>query len=127
MCVRSIMILLLGGLTACTAQPDSQKYSVYFQPYSAELDHQARETVHAAADFAQAHRLLPVAVTGYSAPPDPDRDVPGLSADRAAAVTQILASEGVEPARVRTSGNGIVDPKALPTVSVRRVDILVGR
>jgi outer membrane protein OmpA-like peptidoglycan-associated protein len=124
--LRWMTTLLLGGLTSCSAQPNGQTYSVYFQPYSADIDQQALQTVHDAADFARAHHNLPIAVTGYSAPPDPDRDVPGLSAGRAAAVAHILASAGVESGRVTTSGNGIVDPKALPTVSVRRVDIIVG-
>jgi outer membrane protein OmpA-like peptidoglycan-associated protein len=124
--LRWMTILLLGGVTACSQRVDPQKFSVYFQPYSAELDEQALQTVDAAADFARDHRGLAVAVTGYSAPPDPDRDVPGLSADRAAAVARVLARVGVEPNRVSMSGNGIVDPKALPTVSVRRVDITVG-
>ena len=125
--LRWMTILLLAALPACSPQADGQRYSVYFQPYSADLDQQALETVHAAADFAQGHRGLPIAVVGYAAPPDPDRDVPGLSAHRADAVAQVLAASGVEANRVTTSGNGIIDPKTLPTVSVRRVDITVGR
>jgi outer membrane protein OmpA-like peptidoglycan-associated protein len=125
--LRWMTIVLLGALPACSLQTDSQKYSVYFQPYSADLDPQALQTVHAAADFAQDHRSLPVAVTGFSAPPDPDRDVPGLSAHRAEVVAQALASAGVAANRVSTAADGIIDPKSLPTLSVRRVDIIVGR
>jgi outer membrane protein OmpA-like peptidoglycan-associated protein len=125
--VRWMTILLLGALPACTPQTNGQKYSVYFQPYSADLDPQAQDTVHAAADFAQAHRSLPVAVTGYSAPPDPGRDVPGLSAHRAEVVAQALTGAGVEASRVTTSASGIIDPNTLPTLAVRRVDITIGR
>lgn len=122
-----ITLLLLSALACCSRAPSGQQYSVYFQPYSALLDGQARETIQAAADYAQSHRGAPVSVTGYSAPPDPGKDVDGLSVQRAQAVAQLLATAGVEPGVITTSANGITDPKAMPTVSVRRVDITVGQ
>ena len=66
---------------------------------------------------------MPVLLIGYSAPPDPKLDVDGLSAQRAAVVKQILVRDGVGPGRVTTKAEGITDPKALPNLSVRRVDI----
>jgi outer membrane protein OmpA-like peptidoglycan-associated protein len=124
---RWISLLLLGVLACCSRGPTGQQYSVYFQPYSAQLDGQARETIQTAADYAQSHRSAPVAVTGYSGPPDPGKDVDGLSVQRAQAVGQLLATAGVDPARITTSANGITDPKAMPAVAVRRVDITVGQ
>jgi outer membrane protein OmpA-like peptidoglycan-associated protein len=118
--------LLLASLGGCGLFTSTGKYSVYFQPYSTALNDQANETIHSAASFAQAHPVLPVVVTGYSAPPDPKQDVPGLSDQRADAVKQMLIADGVSPNRISTVGNGITDPQTLPEVSVRRVDIGVG-
>ena len=114
------------SLTGCSWFTGSRKFSVYFPPYSAELDQQALETIHAAAHFAQAHPLQPVSVDGFAAPPDPKQDVPGLSAQRADTVKQALLGDGVLPLRITTSANGVVNPKTLPSLAVRRVDITVG-
>jgi outer membrane protein OmpA-like peptidoglycan-associated protein len=121
------MVLLVLALTGCASGADRQAYSVYFNPYSADPDPAARATIHAAADYARSHRSLPVVVVGYSAPPDPGRDVDGLSAQRAEGVKRVLVAEGVESDRIVTTANGVIDPKNLPTVAERRVDIAVGR
>ncbi len=124
--IRLISILLVASLGGCAWLTGSQKYSVYFQPYSANLDPQALETIHAAADFAKDHPLQVVRINGYSAPPDPGRDVEGLSDQRAENVRQALMTDGVPDQRIYTAGKGIVDPQVLPQVAVRRVDISVG-
>lgn len=120
------VIVGVAGLAGCASAPDRQQFSVFFQPYSSEVDQQAHELIQAAAVFAQAHPAMPVLLTGYSAPPDPKLDVDGLSAQRAAVVRQMLLSDGVSPDRVTSRANGITDPKELPNLSVRRVDISVG-
>ena len=117
-------LLAVVGVAGCVA-PNPQRFSVFFEPYSAVLDSQALETIRAAADLATSS-ALPVTVAGFSAPPDPNQDVDGLSAQRAAAVKQMLVNDGVRAERVTTAANGIMDPKSLPNVSVRRVDINVG-
>jgi outer membrane protein OmpA-like peptidoglycan-associated protein len=38
-------------------------------------------------------------------------------------VRQVLVRTGVNPDRIETQANGITDPKTMPNVSVRRVDI----
>jgi outer membrane protein OmpA-like peptidoglycan-associated protein len=124
---RWIAILLLASLGGCSWLSGTQKYSVFFQPYSADLDQQAIQTVQSAADFARAHPLRLVRVAGFSAPPDPNRDVDGLSAQRADKVQQMLIDDGVRPEVITTAANGIVDPGSLPTVAVRRVDITIGK
>ncbi len=121
------LLALSATVAGCSWLTDSRKFSVYFQAYSADLDHQAHESILAAAQFAKAHPLQPVTVEGFSAPPDPDRDVPGLSAQRAEAVKQALIADGVGSERITTSASGIADPKTLPSVAVRRVDVSVGR
>ena len=120
-------ILPFVALSGCAGSSNGQSFSVYFQPYSANLDQQALTSIQAATDFANANPTLPVALAGYAAPPDPNQDVEGLSANRAAAVKQTLINDGVRADRVTTVANGITDPKSLPTVAVRRVDITIGR
>jgi outer membrane protein OmpA-like peptidoglycan-associated protein len=116
-------VLLLGGCSMFGSKPH---YSVYFRPYSADLDAQATSTIQTAADYATAHRTQAVFVTGYAAPPDPGKDVDGLSAQRADAVTKALTADGVNPNRIVTTARGTTDPGELPSVSVRRVDIRFG-
>lgn len=119
--------LLASALGGCSVSSESQRYAVYFEPYSASLDQHARSTIQVAADFAQTHPALPVAVAGYAAPPDPNQDVDGLSEKRADIVKQALVGAGVGLKRITTTAKGITDPKALPQVAVRRVDIVIGR
>ncbi|MGD0108145.1 MAG: OmpA family protein [Rhodopila sp.] len=111
------------SLGACSWLSNPQEFSVYFEPYSSELDPQARQTIQDAASFARAHVLLPVEVAGFAAPPDPKRDVDGLSAQRAEVVKQLLVNDGVGQNRIATVAYGITDPKTLPSLAVRRVDI----
>jgi outer membrane protein OmpA-like peptidoglycan-associated protein len=120
------VMLLILTLAGCSQTPP-QKFSVFFEPYSAALDPQARETINLAADAARANQALPITVAGFSAPPDPGLDVNGLSAQRTTAVKQRLVSDGVRPDRIATVASGITDPKTLPNVSVRRVDISIGQ
>lgn len=122
--LKTILAILLLG--SCSYFPDTETFSVYFQPYGSELDQQAIETIQAAAHFARAHPMQPVSVAGFAAQPDPGRDVDGLSAQRADIVKQALVGDGVSATRVTTAANGITDPKTLPQVAVRRVDIAVG-
>lgn len=124
--LKWMTILMLTALGGCGILGNNGKYSVFFQPYSSELDGQAEKTLHDAAAFAQAHPAWPVVVTGYSAPPDPKQDVEGLSDQRAEVVKQGLIAGGIRPNRIVTVGRGITDPQNLPTVAVRRVDINVG-
>ena len=119
-------VLITASLGGCAWLTGSQKYSVYFPPYSAQLDQQALETVQAAADFAHTHPLRPVAIDGFAAPPDPRKAFEDLSAQRAEAVRQALLNYGVGPQRITASANGTVNPKPLPALAVRRVDISVG-
>ena len=124
---RWLSVPLLVALGGCSWFPYTQRFAVYFEPYSAKLNPQALETIQVAERYAQEHRWLPVAVAGYAAPPDPGRDVDGLSAQRAEVVKQVLVSDGLMPNRITTTAHGVTDPKNLPAVGVRRVDIIVGQ
>jgi len=126
---RFIPLLLLAALGGCASLfgERTRSYSVFFQPYSSVMDDHAQEAVRDAASFAQSHPLQPVALAGYSAPPDPGKDIDGLSAQRAEVVKQALISDGVSPGRISVEANGITDPQGKPNLAVRRVDINVGR
>jgi outer membrane protein OmpA-like peptidoglycan-associated protein len=118
-----IGVAVLGALAGCSFFQKPPQYTVFFPPYSADLSDQARQSVQAAASYALAHSTQPVFVVGYSAPPDPGKDVDGLSAQRADVVEKALRDDGVSLDRIVTESNGITDPGNMPQVSVRRVDI----
>lgn len=118
------VLLTLGGCSLFAKQPH---YSIYFEPYSAALEDQAQATLHNAADYAKANPNQPIFVTGYAAPPDPGKDVDGLSAQRAAAVSNALTGDGISADRIFIRANGVTDPGVMPDVAVRRVDIRFGR
>jgi hypothetical protein len=119
-----VTITTLAFIGGCTSSP--QTYSVYFQSYSTELDPQARQTVQEAADFGRARSWLPIQVIGYAAPADPRPNLDALSAQRAAVVKQLLVDDGIGPNRISVAGDGVIDPRPLPPLSVRRVDISFG-
>jgi outer membrane protein OmpA-like peptidoglycan-associated protein len=121
-----VPLLLAAALGGCSSS-EAQRFSVYFEPYSAKLDLHGLETIQTAGHFAQGHPGMPVAVVGYAAPPDPLHDVEGLSAQRAEVVKQVLLTDGLNPTRITIIANGVTDPKTLPMVAVRRVDIDVGK
>ncbi len=118
---------LVAGLSGCSWFSDTRTYTVYFQPYSPDLDQQAIGTIQDAAHFARIHPLKSVQVVGFAAQPDPKRDVAGLSAKRADTVKQVLVGDGVREHRIKTVADGIINPKPLPEEAARRVDINIGQ
>jgi outer membrane protein OmpA-like peptidoglycan-associated protein len=121
--MRLAALLAMTALGGCSLFFGEQDYSIFFEPYSSKLDSQAMTTVRSASRYAMGHARARVLVTGYSAPADPALKVDGLSAQRADAVKQALVSDGVDPDRITTEANGVTDPKTLPSLAVRRVDI----
>jgi outer membrane protein OmpA-like peptidoglycan-associated protein len=125
--LRRTAISLLVVLGGCSWLSDSRNFSIYFENDSSTLNPQSQQTVGTAADFARNHPLQPIAVEGYAGPAFPGRDIVGLSAQRAEIVRQALVNAGVSPNRITTAANGVIDPKTLPNVAVRRVDIDIGK
>lgn len=119
---RVLPLLVLGGCSTLFGQGQT-KYSVFFEPYSTALDQQAQQTARAAAQYARTNPQTRLSLSGYSAPADPARNIDGLSDERAIAVKRALISDGVRPERIVTEGYGETDPKTLPNLAVRRVDI----
>lgn len=123
---RLMALAALAALSACGSSPDARNFSVYFQPYSADLDDQAQETAEAAGRYAKDHATLPVSVVGFSNPADPGRDFDGQSAQRAEAIMRVLTAQGVSANRISTSSSSVIDPLPVSPVAARRVDIAVG-
>ena len=116
-----VLFALLGGCGG----GDGKSFSVFFQPYSADLDPRAQETVHAAATFANAHPLMPVSIAGYT--PSQGFNVDTTSGQRAEVVQNALVREGVGRLRIEIVGSDrLIDPTGLPNLPVGRVDINVG-
>ncbi|HVZ09275.1 OmpA family protein [Rhodopila sp.] len=125
--LAALVLPVMLGACAQLFGPPTANFPVFFQPYSAQLDQPAQEAIQNAATFAKRHPLQPVILVGYSAPPDPGRDVAGLSEQRAAAVQTVLVNEGVSPNRISVIAKGSVEPEGgRQEISVRRVDINVG-
>nr|WP_294577864.1 OmpA family protein [uncultured Rhodopila sp.] len=126
---RFAALILLTVLAGC-ANPfgeHTRKYSIFFQPYSSDLDDNARAAVADAASFAHDHPLQPISLAGFSAPANPTKDIDGLSAQRAEAVKKALVADGIGAGRISVEANGIADPEGKPNLAVRRVDINIGR
>jgi outer membrane protein OmpA-like peptidoglycan-associated protein len=124
--IRDLTLALSISVAGCSWFSEPQKYSVFFRPYSAEIDPEARVTIQSAASYGQTHGWLPIQVAGFSAPADPKLDVDGLSAQRAEAVKLLLVNDGVALYRIAVAANGVTDPQTLPSLAVRRVDISFG-
>jgi len=124
---RLMPILLLAALGGCSLFSSQQKFTVYFEPYSAKLGLQSLETIQAAGRYAQDHPWLPVAVIGYAAPADREHDADGLSAQRADVVKEVLVGDGLGATRIVIKANGVTDPGRAPGLEMRRVDIEVGQ
>ena len=118
------IFLVFAALCGCSS-PDGNKYSVLFQPFSADLDPQAKGTVQAAATFAKAHPLMPLSIAGDASRPD-EGDYPTLRQERVAVVQNALVSEGVDRLRIEVLGNGLLYPNGVPDQPRRRVIINIG-
>jgi outer membrane protein OmpA-like peptidoglycan-associated protein len=117
-----VVFAFLGGCAQ-----DGKSFSILFQPYSSQLDPQAREAIHAAAAFANEHPLMPLSLQGYTTRPDPIvfGTLPQL---RVAVVQRALVDEGVGQARIQVLGNGILYPRGVPMPELSRgqVDVNIG-
>jgi outer membrane protein OmpA-like peptidoglycan-associated protein len=122
---RSLLRAALSLLTGCTlfgvSRPD---YVVFFRERSAQLDPEARQVIAQAAARANTSPRARVEVAGYTASAgSPQADIL-LSQQRAQAVTEALAANGVNPSRIVRKGRG--QTSEVPTVASRRVEITVG-
>lgn len=119
------LALLAALLAGCARSGPPPQYAVFFEPWSAELDEPARGVVAEAARAARARPTAPVLVRGHASPTGPADDNQAISAKRAKAVADLLAADGVAPARIGALGLGET-PVAMDTLEGRRVDIVIG-
>jgi outer membrane protein OmpA-like peptidoglycan-associated protein len=118
-------VILLCVLAGACSSPNGGKYSVRFQPFSADLDPQARAVVHSAAAFANAHPLMPLSIAGYATPLNPG-DIETLRQERVQTVQRTLIQEGVGAERIEVLGTGLLYPDGVPDLPKGRVDIAIG-
>jgi outer membrane protein OmpA-like peptidoglycan-associated protein len=112
-------------LAACSLfAPSGPPYMVYFQERSARLDAKASDVVALAARRASEAPAAQVTVIGHTdSAGSPPADVL-LSRQRAQAVTDALAADGVAVARIVRIGAGQTHED--PGVASRRVEITIG-
>jgi outer membrane protein OmpA-like peptidoglycan-associated protein len=118
-----LSVALLPGLAA--AQPGPQGWPIFFEPWSAALDENARALIRTAAALAAARPTAAVQVIGFADPegaPDTNR---ALSLTRARVVRDALVEAGVAEARIRVSARGATE-YVENSLESRRVEIVVG-
>ena len=127
---RSVSVglaLALGtSLAACASlEGTSNRYVVFYQPWSAQLDNPAKGVVDIAAGFAQRHPDQPVTVAGFADPDGSRQANMDISRTRARVVSDELVARGVAPDRIGRVANGETDFDDSLQAS-RRVEIDVG-
>ena len=122
-------MMILGGLALLAGcmhtEPDSQRFPIFFNAWSADLDTAAAGTIKHAAEWAAAHPNAPVLVSGFADPdgsPQANKDISQL---RAQIVSDELVNDGVAVARIRKTAVGSV-AYTLDSMESRRVEIIVG-
>jgi outer membrane protein OmpA-like peptidoglycan-associated protein len=121
---RMIALAVLLALASC-GPPAGQRYVVFFQEWSAQLDDAAKSAISAAAERVRSHPADPVFVIGFA---DPEGSPPAnkaMSATRAQVVTDALMADGVTRDRIQHSAFGAVT-FSLTSQESRRVEIVVG-
>ena len=121
---RVAILLTFAFLSGCGGQT-GKSFPVFFQPYSSALDAQGLATVQAAAAYANAHTLMPVAIAGDATRPDTG-DIDTLRQQRVAVVKDALVQAGVGAAGIDVWGTGLVYANGDPGQVVGRVVISVG-
>ncbi len=122
------MILAMAGcaeLHLGSPAGQGQKFVIFFQPWSANIDDQGQAAVKAAADSAKYHSTVPVTVAGFASPIGTTQANADLAKTRAQVVSDALVSNGVSADRIKRKALGEVD-YTLDPIESRRVEISVG-
>lgn len=118
---RSILAAPLVVLSAA-AQAQGEKFIVFFQPWSAELDPPARDVVAATIAHANANPTLHIDIVGFASTNGGSRANLYLSLVRAQRLSDMLAEAGIDPARLSRIGEGAVNSVGTAE-EARRVEI----
>ena len=122
----TIMGALFAALLALTALPAraSEKFIVFFQPWSAELDPAAEDVVAAAIAYAKQNAAMQIEITGSASSDGGQRANLYLSLVRAQRISDQMATAGIAPARLMRVGEGSVTAVG-SAEEARRVEIVV--
>jgi outer membrane protein OmpA-like peptidoglycan-associated protein len=134
---KFLMISALCGLSACASVPfmneppvpTTPATPVFFQPFSANLDQPALDTIAAAAKAANEEPGAQVTVIGAADGVGSAAANKYLSKTRAQVVADQLETDGVDPSRLRIRGEGTAPspaPAAGAAQSARRALIQIG-
>jgi len=117
-------LAVLLCLAACM-QPSGQRFVIYFDPSSAQVDDPAKAVLAAAAEWANKHPDMPVKVAAYADTYGSEKANADFTRLRAKAVIDSLVSNGVPAARIQALDIGSVSFQADSHES-RRAEITVG-
>ncbi|MGH7057652.1 MAG: OmpA family protein [Acetobacteraceae bacterium] len=127
---RAFLLFAALSLAGCTMRSGTgapaAHFAVFFQEWSAGLDHPALATIKTAAAAANRSPSLPLSVTGYADPLGSEQANIFLSETRAQVVIDQLVADGVTRDRIHRHAAGIVGYK-LTSQESRRVVITLGR
>lgn len=125
--IVAIVTIITVALAAC-AQPDlaGQRYAVYFQEGSANLDAAAKDSISIAAAWAVDHPTAVVRVIGYADPEGSSEANLAISLARAQSVVAQLTALGVPRDNIKVAGRGEVQYSLDPQES-RRVLIALSK
>jgi outer membrane protein OmpA-like peptidoglycan-associated protein len=123
---RAFLPLLPAALAAaCASEPPARTYLVFFAPFMAEPDADARTILDRAAAGARAFPNEPIQVIGFADPEGTTEENRRLSQARADSVAKALGERGVAPGRILRGARGATDPQ-FAMVESRRVEIRIG-
>jgi outer membrane protein OmpA-like peptidoglycan-associated protein len=122
---RVLAIATLLAVGACGLIAPGQRFVVFFQEFSAQLDDPAKGAISGAADLAKQHPELEVHVVGFADPQGSPQANIDLSRLRAQVVSDALVAGGVPAASIKREARGATN-FTLSSQESRRVEITVG-
>jgi outer membrane protein OmpA-like peptidoglycan-associated protein len=120
-----LAIALLLGLGACNLAPPGQRFLVFFQEFSAQVDDPGKATITGAADYAKQNPLMAVHVVGFADPTGVPQANVELSHLRAQVVSDAMVAAGVPVGRITVEAAGPTKFE-LAAQESRRVVVSVG-
>lgn len=102
----------------------SEKFIVFFHPLSAELDPAARDVVAAAIAYAKQNPAKQVDIIGSASTVGSQQANLQLSLLRAQQIKDLMAADGIAPARLMRVGEGEVNTVGTAE-EARRVEIII--
>jgi outer membrane protein OmpA-like peptidoglycan-associated protein len=123
---RLVVVALLLALGGCALfEPSEKRFVVFFKPWSAELNDDAKAVVAAAADWAKARVNKPVTIAAYADTEGTKEANAELVRTRGQAVYQVLVDSGLPATRIGRREVGSVNYQ-IDSQESRRVVITVG-